>query len=191
VNVVPIKRHNRPVVPYVPPAVSPKSINLNQSVIRFPNQVNRKQKYFQIEILPASYLDGTEKFVIPIDNLSILGFLTSSLFAVWVKGINSHEDFTINDKTMYNSFPFPDINKSQSEAIEKAVNYVFEARAETQFKNLKDIYTPDSMPEYLVKAHENLDRVLFPIFGLPIDANNEQVLETLFKKYLELLNGKA
>jgi len=175
-------------MPFIPPGISPKSLKHNQSVIRFPNRVSRTQIYFQIEILPSSYLDGTEKFVIPVDNPALLGFLTSSLFAVWVKGINSNESIPINEKSMYNSFPFPDVSKKQLSDIERAVNYVFEARAETQFDKLVDIYMPNSMPEHLLKAHENLDRVLFDILGIPNDSNNGEILDYLFHKYLENLN---
>jgi len=175
-------------VPFIPPAVSQKSIDQNQAVIRFPNRVHRKQIYYEIEILPSSYLDGTEKFVVPVDNPTLLGFLTSSIFAVWVKGINSNESFAINDKSMYNSFPFPEVSKKQINDIERAVNYVFEARAETQFKSLSDVYLPETMPEHLLKAHENLDRVLLDILGIQHNASNEEILKNLFDRYLENLN---
>jgi hypothetical protein len=90
---------------------------------------------------------------------------------------------------MYNNFPFPDLTKKQSGEIERAVNYVFEARAECRFVKLIDVYQPESMPDFLVKAHENLDRVLYDIMGIPEDATSEQVLDSLHSKYLEMLNA--
>ena len=79
--------------------------------------------------------------------------------------------------------------KILSEEIEKAVNYVFEARAECRFIKLIDVYHPESMPDFLLKAHENLDRVLYDIMGIPKDATSEQVLDCLHTKYLEMLNA--
>jgi len=177
-----------PLQPFIPRATSIRDGIYNQDVIKIPNKVFRNQIYYQIEILPTKYLDGTEKFIIPVDNPVLLGFLTSSLFAVWVRGIGDGKEIVVSEKTMYNNFPFPVVSKTQSESIERAVNYVFEARAEAGFERLADIYVPESMPEYLRKAHENLDSILFPIFDLPTDASNEEVLKTLFDKYLQLLN---
>ena len=189
-RVIPVKPRQRPIARYVPPAVTVGNYPLEQSVIRVPHSVLRNQIYYEIEILPSSYLDGTEKFVIPVNEPLLLGFLTSSLFATWVKGVSTKNKIVINEKTMYNNFPFPEVNKRQYEAVEKAVNYVFEARAESRFVKLIDIYQPESMPDFLVKAHENLDRVLNDIMGIPEDATSEQVLDSLHSKYLEMLNAQ-
>jgi hypothetical protein len=188
-NVIPVVPRTRPLKNEIPPVVQPEKIITDEFVIRIPNNVLRSQIYYEIEILPSSYLDGTDKFVVPVNSPVLLGFLTSSLFAVWVKGISQKDKITIDDKKMYNNFPFPDVSNKQSYEIEKAVNYVFEARAETKFSKLIDIYTPDSMPDFLLKAHENLDRVLFEVLGLPTNSSNEEILEFLFQKYVELLNA--
>jgi len=188
-KVIPVKPRQTPLARWVPPALKTGKHLLEQSVIRVPYSVLRNQIYYEIEILPQSYLDGSEKFVIPVNEPLLLGFLTSSLFATWVKGISTKNEIVINDKTMYNNFPFPEVTKRQFEAVEKAVNYVFEARAECRFIKLIDVYQPESMPDFLVKAHENLDRVLYDIMGIPEDATSEQVLDFLHSKYLEMLNS--
>jgi hypothetical protein len=187
-KVIPVKPRQTPLARYVPPALKTGKHLLEQSVIRVPHSVLRNQIYYEIEILPQSYLDGTEKFVIPVDEPLLLAFLTSSLFAIWVKGMGKKETITITSTTMYNNFPFPDLTNKQSGEIERAVNYVFEARAECRFVKLLDVYQPESMPNFLVKAHENLDRVLYDIMGIPENATSEQVLDSLHSKYLEMLN---
>ena len=182
-----VRPRHKPLVNYVPPAVKIEKLFSESKVIKFPNSVLRNQVYYEIEILPTGYLDGTEKFVIPVNEPVLLGFLTSSLFAIWVKGISVKDKIILNEKTMYNNFPFPDLSKKQFEEVEKAVNYVFEARAECRFTKLTDIYQSEKMPDFLVKAHENLDKVLYDIMGIPSTASSEDVMEILFSKYREML----
>ena len=188
-TVIQVTPQTKPIVRFIPPGIRPSQLRFEIQVIRIPPKVLREQIYYEIEILPSNYLDGSEKFVIPVDEPLLLAFLTSSLFAIWVKGIGKNEIIKINSTTMYNNFPFPDLTKKQSEEIEKAVNYVFEARAECRFIKLIDVYHPESMPDFLLKAHENLDRVLYDIMGIPKDATSEQVLDCLHTKYLEMLNA--
>ena len=188
-KVIQVTPQSKPIVRFIPPVIKPSQLRFESQVIRIPPKVLRGQIYYEIEILPSNYLDGSEKFVIPVDEPLLLAFLTSSLFAIWVKGIGKKETITINSTTMYNNFPFPDLTKKQSVEIERAVNYVFEARAECRFIKLIDVYQPKSMPDFLVKAHENLDRVLYDIMGIPEDATSEQVLDSLYSKHLEMLNA--
>lgn len=188
-NAVAVWARSKPLSKEVPRAISVGKLYADVNVIRIPPKVLRNQIYYEIEILPKQYLDGTEKFVIPVDEPLLLGFLTSSLFAIWVKGIAKKDSISINEKTMYNNFPFPDLTKRQSEEIEKAVNYVFEARGECRFKKLIDVYTPETMPDFLVRAHENLDKVLYDIMGIPHDATPEKVLDALYFKYSEMLGA--
>jgi hypothetical protein len=189
VKAISVWSRSKPLSSGVPRAIAFEKLSFETNVIRIPHKVLRNQVYYEIEILPKEYLDGTEKFVIPVDNLSLLGFLTSSLFAIWVKGIGKMENISITEKTMYNNFPFPDLTKKQSQEIDKAVNYVFEARGECRFNKLMDVYTPETMPDFLVRAHENLDKVLCDIMGIPKDATSEQVLDSLYSKYLEMMNA--
>jgi hypothetical protein len=130
-------------VRFIPPVIKPSQLRFENQVIRIPPKVLRGQIYYEIEILPSNYLDGSEKFVIPVDEPLLLAFLTSSLFAIWVKGMGKKETITITSTTMYNNFPFPDLTNKQSGEIERAVNYVFEARAECRFVKLLDVYQPD------------------------------------------------
>ena len=120
-KVIPVKPRQTPLARYVPPALKTAKHLLEQSVIRVPHSVLRNQIYYEIEILPQSYLDGTEKFVIPVNEPLLLGFLTSSLFATWVKGISTKNEIVINDKTMYNNFPFPEVTKRHYEGSQLCV----------------------------------------------------------------------
>jgi hypothetical protein len=175
-----------PLAKFVPRAIPVNEISSESSIIRVPPSVLRNQIYYEIEFLSPRYLDGTEKFIIPVHEPVILGFLTSSLFAIWVKGLTARSKISINEKLTYNNFPFPEVSKRQAEAIDKAVNYVFEARAECRFEKLADVYTPESMPDFLLRAHENLDRLLYDIMGIPQGASSEEVLMVLYEKWIEM-----
>ena len=94
-NVIQVTPQTKPIVRFIPPGIRPSQLRFETQVIRIPPKVLREQIYYEIEILPSNYLDGSEKFVIPVDEPLLLAFLTSSLFAIWVKGIGKNETITI------------------------------------------------------------------------------------------------
>ena len=70
--------------------------------------------------------------------------------------------------------------------MEEKVGKVFKARSILSFNKLSDIYSGQVLPEHLLIAHEDLDEALLGIFGLPLEANNAEILEVLMKRFVEL-----
>ena len=106
--------------------------------------------------------------------MAIVGILASSFFPIWVRAI-SDRTITVGEESAsaYNNFPFPDLSKSQNKLLEEKVGKVFKARSILSFNKLSDIY-------------EDLDEALGGIFGLPLEANNAEILEVLMKRFVEL-----
>jgi hypothetical protein len=178
-----IKNRSKPLRGDIPP-ILPAQNSWDLFAIAFPKKLRTKNHYFSIEVLPPDQIDRSEFHSLPTDSLAIVGILTSSLFPIWVRAI-SDRSITIGDESAsaYNNFPFPDLSKAQSKAIEDKVGNIFQARSVCSFNKLSDLYNQDQLPEHLLMAHEDLDEVLLDIFGLPHEASNEEILEALMIRY--------
>ena len=170
----------------MPPILGAKAVWDFSSIV-IPKRLRTKDKYYAIEVLPADQIDRAEFHGLPSDSMAIVGILASSFFPIWVRAI-SDRTVTVGEESAsaYNNFPFPDLSKSQNKLLEEKVGKVFKARSILSFNKLSDIYSGQVLPEHLLIAHEDLDEVLLDIFGLPLEASNDEILEALFKRFAEL-----
>jgi hypothetical protein len=182
-----IKNRSKPLRDDLPPILPSKAVLDFPSVV-IPKKLSTQNHYFAIEILPPELIDKTEFHSLPTDSMAIVGILASSLFPIWVRAI-SNRSITLGDESAnaYNNFPFPDLSKAQSKALEDKVGNIFQARSVCSFNKLSDLYNQDQLPEHLLMAHEDLDEVLLEIFGLPQEASNEEILEALMSRYAGLI----
>lgn len=185
---VPVVLRAKPLVTGVPPVVSAKD-NHNFENIVIPKHFFRNEKYFAIEVLPPQFINSEEFFVLADNNPLVLGFLMSSVFPIWVKGVTAKSEGSLNFRKTFNTFPFPKFSKKQETEMMDRVGGVLKARGSTTGKLLSEVYCSGQIPEHLEMAHEDLDEVVLDIFGLPSDATNEQILEKLFSEYMRLINN--
>ena len=181
-----IKSRSKPIRGDLPPILGAKAVWDFSSIV-IPKRLRTKDKYFAIEVLPADQIDKAEFHGLPSDSMAIVGILASSFFPIWVRAI-SDRTVTVGEESAsaYNNFPFPDLDKSQNKLLEERVGKVFKARSILSFNKLSDIYSGQALPEHLLIAHEDLDDVLLGIFGLPLEANNDEILEVLVKRFVDL-----
>lgn len=181
-----IRNRSKPLHGDIPPILGVKAV-WDFSAIVIPKKLRTKDKYFAIEVLSPDQIDRAEFHGLPSDSMAIVGILASSFFPIWVRAISDHT-VTIGQESAsaYNNFPFPDLTKSQSKLLEENVGKVFKARSILSFNKLSDIYNGQVLPEHLLMAHEDLDDVLLSIFGLPLEANNDEILEVLVKRFAVL-----
>lgn len=185
---IPILTRQKPLVIGVTPVIKVSEASKSEHLV-IPRAYFRQQNYFAIEVLPPQFIDSEEFIVLADNNPMILGFLISSVFPIWVKGITAKNEGSINFKKTYNTFPFPDFSKKQEAEIVERVGRVLKARGSATGKLLSDIYCSGKIPDHLEMAHEDLDEVVLDVFGLPTDATNDEILEKLFSDYLRLINN--
>ena len=181
-----IKSRSKPIRNDLPPILGAKAVWDFSSIV-IPKRLRTKDTYFAIEVLPTDQIDRAEFHGLPSDSLAIVGILASSFFPIWVRAI-SDRTVTVGEESAsaYNNFPFPDLSKSQNKLLEEKVGKVFKARSILSFNKLSDIYSGQVLPEHLLIAHEDLDEALLGIFGLPLEANNDEILEVLMKRFVDL-----
>lgn len=185
---VPILARTKPLISGMPPILNEHFL-FGAEALAIPKRVSKSQKYYAIEVLPPELIDSSDFHILGSDNLSICGFLCSSLFPIWVQATSNNGTERINIQKTYNTFPFPKFNGRQEQALLERVSAVLKARGTSSGNRLSDIYTSGEIPDHLEMAHEDLDEVVLDIFGLPSDATKEQILDKLFSEYLKLLQN--
>ena len=108
---------------------------------------------------------------------------------VWNRRVSGRlkSDMRISQEITYNNFPFPETDDNSRRKIEDSSRAVIAARLLHPNSSLADLYNPLSMPPALLRAHEDLDRVVDETFAprkrFTLD---EQRLEVLFDAYSRL-----
>ncbi len=92
----------------------------------------------------------------------------------------------ISAEITYNNYPWPVREAASRVAIEAAAQGVIDARTKHPDQTLADLYNPLAMPLDLLKAHEQLDRVVLAAYGLKPSATDAEVLSALFERYESL-----
>lgn len=106
----------------------------------------------------------------------------------WQRTIGGHLESRLRFAATltWNTFPIPDIDVSTRTDIVQVGQGVLDARELYPDRSLADAYNPLAMAPALVKAHNELDRVVDRAFGAPRKlTSDEQRLELLFNIYSE------
>lgn len=89
------------------------------------------------------------------------------------------------------TFPIPELDDKQRQAIIKAGKGVLAARELHPERSLAQHYNPLAMDPALVKAHDVLDREVDKAMGAPRKLTTErQRQELLFANYSQLINAE-
>ncbi len=140
-------------------------------------------QFFEPDVIATNRvhtIDGADIFT--------YGVLHARPFNVWNRVVSGRLEsrLMISAEITYNNYPWPDREAVQRAAIEAAAQGVIDARTKHPDQTLADLYNPLGMPPDLLKAHEQLDRVVLAAYGLKPSATDAEVLSALFTRYEEL-----
>lgn len=119
----------------------------------------------------------------------LFALLQSSMFMTWVRTVAGKLESRLRISTamVYNTFPFPWLSDAQRKDLDSAGQRILEVRADFSDASLADLYSPLAMPQQLVLAHVELDRLVVSIFAgrrrLTLEADR---LGLLFERYEQL-----
>jgi hypothetical protein len=129
--------------------------------------------------------------VLAIDGIEpwLFGILQSAMYTAWVRTVCGRlkSDLRMSPDIAYNTFPFPELTATAKERIRDATDQVLVTRSLYPDSSLADLYDPLAMPEPLVRAHDDLDRVVTSTYGTRrrLESDPER-LSLLFSRYEEL-----
>jgi hypothetical protein len=161
----------------------------NRDYIIIPRVSSENRKYIPIGYLSKDVIVSDSAIALPNATLFHFGILTSSLHMAWTKYTCGRlkSDFRYSNTIVYNNFPFPDNpNNKQIKAIVESAQKVLDTRLQFPKSSLADLYDPLTMPPTLVKAHNELDKVVDLAYRpqpFTSEANRMVFLFELYEKY--------
>jgi hypothetical protein len=149
------------------------------------------------KIIPTAYLSkenilNNSCFSIPKARRFHFGVINSEMHMTWVKYVCGRikSDYRYSNTIVYNNFPWPETpSEKQKEAIEAAAQKVLDVRAGFPGASLADLYNPLTMPPALVKAHNDLDKVVDLAYRPQPFINETKRIEFLFELYDKYTTG--
>jgi hypothetical protein len=162
------------------------------SFIGVPSVSSEKRNYIPINFLEPDQIISNAMFAIPTNERWVFGLIENKVFTAWVRVVSSRLEsrYQISSTAVYNTMPFPELSKEQSEKVSQLAEKVLEVREKFSENSLGDLYDPLLMPIELVKAQESLDKYILQIYGLKQNATDEEILAELFRRYQELTDDK-
>lgn len=109
---------------------------------------------------------------------------------LWVKTVGGRlkTDYRYSNMICYNTFPIPEIKKSDKLKIENCVYDILFVREKYSEKMIGQLYDPDDMPQELRNAHYKLDEIIEKCYSSKGFKSDEERLECLFKLYDNMVN---
>ena len=170
-----------------------ENIPQNKYVV-IPEVSSEKRYYIPIGFMSPDVLASNKVRVISGATFYHFGILTSVVHMAWVRAISGRlkSDYQYSNKTVYNNFPWPDVDENQRVAIEEAAQRVLNTRDLFNGSSLADLYDPLTMPPELLKVHQKLDRLVLKAYGLGFsDPDERKIVAELLRRYQQIMQEKS
>ncbi|MFE3866510.1 DNA methyltransferase [Flavobacterium sp. LS2P90] len=160
--------------------------------IIIPRVSSENRKYIPIGYLQKEAIVSDSAISLPSTTLYHFGILTSSMHMSWVKTTCGRlkNDYRYSNTIVYNNYPWPEnATEKQIKTIEEKAQNVLEVRASFPASSLADLYSPLTMPPALVKAHNELDKVVDAAYSKQTFSSEAKRMEFLFELYEKYTAG--
>lgn len=160
--------------------------------ILIPRHSSENRKY-----IPFGYF-GKENIVgdtcLSIENITLyhFGVLQSLMHMYWVNTVCGRLEsrYRYSNEIVYNNYPWPESpSEKQVKAIEEKAQKVLDVRASFPESSLADLYHPLTMPPALIKAHNELDKVVDAAYSKQDFSSEAKRMEFLFGLYEKYTAG--
>jgi hypothetical protein len=149
---------------------------------------SENRKFIPFDFIKKNCISNNSCSLIPNGTLFHFGILTSTMHMTWVRYVCGRlkSDYRYSNEIVYNNFPFPkDVKEKLVSAIENEVTKIFEIRKKyiVSGSTLANLYDPAIMPIDLLKAHQNLDKLIDKCYRDAPFASEPKRIEFLFELY--------
>lgn len=159
------------------------------SFVIVPSTTSENRKYIPMGFGDNTIIPTNSLLIIPNGTLYHFGVLSSKMHMSWVKSVCGRLEnrYRYSKDIVYNNFPWPvNPNEKKTKAIESAAQKVLDVRTEFPKSSLADLYDQLTMPHTLVKAHNELDKLVDLAYRsqpFTSEANRMEFLFELYEKY--------
>lgn len=164
----------------------------NASVIAIPIHSSEHRNFLPVGFFEDGVVVNNSAYMIPNSELWHFALLSSKIMRIWQKAVGSKikTDDRYSNTLVWNTFPMPELNDEDKEALNKTAQKILNARHYHPDLTLGDMYNPSNMGPQLLAAHKENDRVLEKIFRDKPFKNDEDCLAHLFEHYAEMTQGE-
>lgn len=164
----------------------PKSDNY----ILVPSVSSERRKYVPIGFFSHNIISTNLNHMIPNGTMFEFGILTSLAHNDWMRLVAGRLEsrYRYSGTIVYNTFPFPTVTDEQKKHIEQLAEEILLTREDFAGDTLAKLYDPDTMPESLKIAHQNLDDAVDKLYNPKGFADTASRLAHLLERYESLIN---
>lgn len=160
--------------------------------ILIPRHSSENRKYIPFGYLSQENIVGDT--CLSVENVSLyhFGVIHSLMQFVWIKTTCGRikSDFRYSNEIVYNNYPWPENpSEKQIKGIEEKAQNILDVRASFPLSSLANLYNPLTMPPTLVKAHNELDKVVDAAYSKQAFTSEAKRMEFLFDLYEKYTAG--
>ena len=161
----------------------------NSDFILIPRHSSENRKFIPLGFFNSEYIPSDSCSFVSNANLFHFGILMSTMHMSWVKTVCGRikSDYRYSNELVYNNFPWPENpTEKQMANIEEKAQKVLDVRLSFPNSSLADLYGNLTMPPALIKAHNELDKVVdlaYRSVAFTSEANRMVYLFELYEKY--------
>lgn len=156
-----------------------------------PSVSSERREYIPIGYLGPETIISNLAFAVYDAEPWLFALLTSRMHMVWTRTVAGQLETRIrySNTVVYNNFPVPELSaRSKSELTDAALR-VLDVREYHSEMTLAQLYDPDTMPQDLRIAHEQLDLLVDSLYRDIPFASDDERLKRLFNLYLKQTGG--
>ncbi|MGO1748466.1 DNA methyltransferase [Alkalibacterium gilvum] len=158
-----------------------------------PSVSSENRRYVPIGFMSHDNIATNAVHIVPNATLYEFGIITSNVHMAWMRTVAGRLEmrYRYSSTLVYNTFPWPKVNKVQKKRIEKAAQSILDARSLYPESSLADLYDELTMPVELRKAHQENDKAVMEAYGMKVGVTTESdSVAQLFKMYEKLISIK-
>ncbi len=157
--------------------------------IIIPRHSSENRRYIPMGFIAPEIICGDSNLLIPDATRYQFGILMSNVHNSWMRAVCGRLEmrYRYSANIVYNNFPWPAPTDAQKAKIEQTAQAILDARALYPDCSLADLYDEVTMPPELRKAHQQNDRAVMQVYGMPIGETTESsCVAELMKRYQAL-----
>jgi type I restriction-modification system DNA methylase subunit len=155
-----------------------------QSII-VPAVSSERRNYIPIGYLGKETVISNAAFAVYDAEPWVFALITSRMHMTWTRAVcgKMKNDYRYSSTLVYNTFPLPALTPTQKDRLSKAAFKILDVREYFSDQILAALYDPESMPNALIAAHEELDALVDGIYRKRSFVGDEDRLSQLFDMY--------
>jgi type I restriction-modification system DNA methylase subunit len=159
-----------------------------------PRVSSERRVYIPIGFSEKNVIVNDRCAFIPNATFYEFGIMTSIMHMTWVRYTCGRlkSDYTYSNQIVYNNYPWPNnVNSKLKGEIERGAKVIIDIRHKLMNKgnSLANLYDPDLMPLELLKAHQNIDKLVDKCYRADPFITEQKRIQFLFELYDTYTSG--